>query len=234
MIVVIKSMLTLSEHMHKSHLFSTLDASERDGLAQKSKLEYIKRGDTIFECGHPAKSVYIVLSGSAKLVRSNPDGKERIVHILLKGELFGAAVAMQGGFYPVTSVALEQSAVMAIDGSIFKSIFLAHPKVGQILVSQLSERIQQAHGDRVAAFDSVEKRIGYFLVELLERVEALYGKTSRIPVPLTRQDIADRIGSTVETVIRTLSQWSKDGLIVSTDRYLEIPSATKLRDQVGF
>ena len=83
------------------------------------------------------------------------------------------------------------------------------------------------------SFDSTEKRIAIFLLDLLERIQNTYGSTSRITIPLTRQDIADRVGSTVETVIRILSTWSKQKLIDTQDKYIEIPNMSTLRQVVG-
>lgn len=218
------------EIMKALPLFSELKAGELEELAAKSALCSLKRGEILFSAGYPASHVYIVLFGSAKLVRAHPDGKERIVHLLLTGDMFGAAVALQGGFYPVSALALEQSSIMKIETKAFQEHFLRHPAVGKLLISQLGERLQQAHSDRVMSFDAVEKRIAIFLLELLERVQTISGATSRIPIPLTRQDIADRVGSTVETVIRVLSAWSKEKLVLTRDKYLEIPNAKALRE----
>lgn len=214
-------------------LFAGLDTSEIEALASQCEFCQLKRGEELFSAGYKATHAYIVLVGSAKLVRAHPDGKERIVHLLLRGEMFGAPVAMQGGFYPVSAVALEESTVMKIEAKIFGTFFLNHPKVGQMLIRQMSERMQQAHSDRVMSYDAVEKRIAVFLLDLFDQVQTIFGKTSRIPVPLTRQDIANRVGSTVETVIRILSGWSKQGLILTEDRYIEIPKPLALRQTVG-
>ena len=210
-------------------LFAGLEKNELEMLAQKCAFPHFQRGELLFSAGYPATDVYIILTGSVKLVRAHPDGKERIVHLLLRGEMFGAPVAMQGGYYPVNAIALEQSTIMKIVTTNFQELFLKHPKVGQILIAQMSERMQQAHSDRVLSYDAVEKRIAWFLIDLLERIQKNFSRTSRIPIPLTRQDIADRVGSTVETVIRTLSTWSKQNLIDTQDKYIEIPSIPALR-----
>ncbi len=223
----------ISSYMKNISIFSQLNQSEMVVLSEKCTICHLKRGEHAFSAGYQATHVYIILSGSAKLVRSHPDGKERIVHLLMRGEMFGAALVMQGGFYPVNAIALEQSTVMKIEAKTFQDFFLLHPKVGQILIAQLGERIRQAHSDRVMSFDSTEKRIAIFLLDLLERIQNTYGSTSRITIPLTRQDIADRVGSTVETVIRILSTWSKQKLIDTQDKYIEIPNMSTLRQVVG-
>jgi CRP-like cAMP-binding protein len=222
-----------AEKMKSLPLFQKLDQVELERLALTCHLLEFKRGEVLFSAGHPAEHVYIIIYGSAKLVRAHPDGKERIVHLLIRGEMFGAAVAMQSGYYPVNAITLEQSCVLKIKSDIYRNIFLNHPIIGQTLVAQLSERVMQAHSDRVMSFDPVDKRIAIFLLELLERVQGIFGSTTRIPVPLTRQDIADRVGSTVETVIRHISLWSKQKIIKTQDRYIEILDPQSLRSKTN-
>jgi CRP-like cAMP-binding protein len=217
--------MDLVQQLSQSELFSKLAPDEVLAFSSHCRIRHIRRSETLFHSGDAASSVYVVMFGSVKLVRSNAEGKERIVHLLLRGEMFGAAVALQpGGAYPVTAIGLEHTGLIEISGSVFKNVFMKHPKIGQTLVSQMSERIQQAHNDRVMSFDSVDKRIAAFLMDLLQRSCERFGKTTRIPVPLTRQDIADRVGTTVETVIRTLSDWTKAGLVTTESKQIEIPN----------
>lgn len=219
--------------INKLPLFSSLSKAEALEMSQITDLLSLKRGEVLFSAGYPATHVYIVLSGCTKLVRSNPDGKERILHLLLIGEMFGAAVAVNGGFYPVSAIAMEQSLVMQIPTGVYQNFFLKHPKVGHILINQLGERIQKAHNDRIMSFDSVDKRVAAFLLDLLLRIKKVFGMTNRIPIPLTRQDIADCVGSTVETVIRITSSWSKQGWIDTQDKYIEIIQPSSLEKLIA-
>lgn len=220
--------------LSRSELFSRLTEDDVLTLASHCRIRHIRRNETLFRTGDPAACVYVVMFGSVKLVRSNVDGKERIVHLLLSGEMFGAAVALQpGGLYPVTALGLEHTGLIEVAGPVFKNVFMKHPKIGEVLVSQMGERIQQAHNDRILSYDAVEKRIAAFLLDLLRRSCERFGRTTRIPVPLTRQDIADRVGTTVETVIRTLSDWTKAGLIATESKQIDIPNYRAFCQAVG-
>lgn len=223
----------LIQLLSQSELFAGLGEDEVKTLASHCRLQQIRRGETLFHAGSPATHVYMIMFGSTKLVRANAEGKERIVHLLLRGELFGAAVALQNGLFPVSAVSLEQTGVIEIAAPTFKTVFMKHPKIGQALVSQMGERMLQAHADRIMSFDSVDKRIAAFLADLLQRSCTRFGPTTRIPVPLTRQDIADRVGTTVETVIRILSDWSKHKLVLTDKKQIEIPNADTLCQIVG-
>ncbi|MBX7147667.1 Crp/Fnr family transcriptional regulator [bacterium] len=214
-------------------LFNHILDTELQLLIKHSSIKQLDRGDFLYKAGNPATHAYVLLMGSAKLIRHHPDGKERIVHILLPGEIVGAAVALQGGIYPISTSILELSQCLEISREAFQSFFMPHPHIRELLMSQMAERLKQAHEDRVSTFDSVEKRIVYFLIDLLNRIKLSFPQTSRITVPLTRQDIADRVGSTVETVIRTLTQLEKQNLILTQNRLIEIPHIKKLALETG-
>lgn len=224
---------TTNKLLKSCSIFQDLHDEELNSLIKECNILNPKRGEILFSAGYPASHVFIVLMGSTKLIQANPDGKERIVHFMFRGDMFGAAVVMNGGFYPVSAKALEQSSILSIQKNIFSDIFLKHPIIGKVLISQMGERIMQAHHDRVNAYDSVEKRTAAFFLEILKKSRSLMGQTKRISIPLTRQDIADRIGSTVETVIRTLSQWEKDQFINSAEKYIDILNETALENIIG-
>ncbi len=200
-------------------------------IAQCRALE-LKRNDFLFQAGNLAENAFLILMGSVKLFRSNPDGRHRIVHILLPGDVAAAPVVLNHAPYPVSAQTLEQSVALIIP-STYLSQLLQKPIVGETILNQMTERMLQAHQDQIAIYDSTEKRIAYFLMELFERAQIHWGQTSRIPIPLTRQDIADRIGASVETVIRIISQWQKQNLLATHDKYFEIPDLALLKKVAG-
>ncbi|EKD42686.1 MAG: transcriptional regulator [uncultured bacterium] len=226
--------MAIDQNLKQLEIFSGLESSDLDLLTQHTELHNFKRGSFIYKTGDEASYVYLMNVGSVKLIKSHPDGKERIIHILLRGEVFGAMVVMNKGFYPVSAVGLEEGSCLKIAASVFRQIFLNHPKIGQKLMLQISQRMQMAHDDRLFTIDSVEKRIAFFLLDLLERIQKIYGQTSRINLPLTKQDIADKVASTVETVIRIMGQWSRQNLVLIKDRYIEIPDISLLKNIAGF
>jgi len=223
----------LIQQLCQCELFSGLSKEEVLGLSAHCRIRHLRRNEVLFHATDPANFVYVVLFGSVKIFRSNKDGKERIMHFLMQGELFGAAVALKGGVYPVTASGLEHTRLIEIAAPVFKSMFMKHPVVGQTLASQMAERVRESQNDRIAIFDTVEKRIAVFLIDLLGQSCKRFGPTTRIPIPLTRQDIADRVGTTVETVIRTLSNWSKENLIIAENKQLDIPHIQDFCRRIG-
>jgi len=221
--------MSLIESIKRIKVFSDLSDKDVGELTKEVEALRLKRGDFLYKMGDQAQFVYIVTVGSVKLVKYHPEGKERIVHFLLRGELFGAMVALNGGVYPLSALALEESTVLKIKADVFKQVYLNHPKIGQNLIEQISQRMMSAHDDRLFTIESVDKRIALFLVELLDRVQKIYGQTSRINLPLTKQDIADKVASTVETVIRIMGKWTKQKLVIVKDRYVEIPDVVQFK-----
>ena len=216
-------------------LQNTFKMEEKEALVllkNSSPIEW-KKGDFVFEAGEKADFVFIVLSGALKLYRLHADGKERIVRFLLPGEVAGAVVAMNQEAYPLSAKTLDYSVVLKIRSGVFQKIFLSHPQLGPQFAKQIAERIQEAHTDSLMVFDSVEKKLAHCILDLLHRFQKRVGPTRRIPLSLTRQDIANRIGASVETVIRVFSEWAKKGLVLTQDKYVEVPHENLLEELVG-
>lgn len=219
---MMRAPLTPVAALHALPLFGAADAAAVEWLARGCTVRAWLRGERLVAAGEPASHVYLLVCGSAKVVRGHPGGRSRIIHLLLRGDLLGAAVALQRGSYPVDAVALESTTAVQIAAADFSERFLLHPVCGAALTQQLSERLDHAHGDQATIYDAVEVRLARFLSDLLARVQRQFGPTTRIPVPLTRQDLAECIGSTVETVIRTMSPWTARGWIALHDRRIDL------------
>lgn len=209
--------------------FDQLPSNDIENLTKQCTLFSYAKGEAVFRAGDFAEEVFIMVSGSAKLVRHHAAGKDRIVHIVMKGDLFGAAVALKREVYPISAVALEEVSVLSIQSSIFQNSFLLHPLVGRMLLQQMGDRIQRVHEDMLAVYDNVENRILYFLLELQERIDERFGKSSKISIPLTNQNIADRVGTTVETAIRLTQKLRSEGVISQSNRHYTVCDPESVR-----
>lgn len=215
--------------MEQIAIFQHLSTQEKIKLIPYLDYEITSKDSVIFKADKPAHWVYILASGSIKLTRLHRDGKERIVHIVIVNDLFGAAVALRKGLYPVTAICLEKCSLFKIESKNFQDHFISHKILGPELINQLSQRIHQAHDDLTLMFDSVEKRILYFLWDLNQRLNVINKSNNKISIPLTNQNIANRIGSTVETVIRTTRKLRDKGIIGVENKYYTLISITSIR-----
>ncbi len=202
----------------KIPMFEFLEAEELDRLYSLCTTERFAKGDYIFlECD-PPRSLYVLVKGEDKLLKQTDDGREMILEMVYPGEIFGEEAVFDGQPYPMTAQALDDVEVLSISRSDFFGFLRDNPDLALEIITELGSRLREAQNTiRALAMERVEWRIARVLL-MLARKAGVAGKEGvSIDLPLTRQDIADMAGTTVETTIRVLSNFKKMGL-VDTER----------------
>jgi CRP/FNR family transcriptional regulator len=176
------------------------------------------KGATVFSDGDPADFLYTILNGRVKVVKLLPTGKEVILEIFGAGDPVGAVVAYEGRPYPASAVALEPASLLLVRRAPFFALLETHPALarGFMLgltqrIVELTRRIPEVAGGRV------ETRFAHLFLKLADKMGRPGAEGIEIPMTLSRQDLADLTGTTMETSIRIMSRWSKERL-VRTDR----------------
>jgi CRP-like cAMP-binding protein len=164
-----------------------------------------RKGETLFLEGDPAKSVWFVKEGHVKAVTHSAEGKDLTLCMVGQGNLFGACCSLGGGRHPCHAVAETDVAVVSYPLEAFQELLEKWPELSRAVVEHLSQRLRQAKDTQAFDQESVEKRILHVLVDL----GAQFGDT----IPLTRREVAEMAGTTVETCIRTFSLLEKEGLV---------------------
>lgn len=170
----------------------------------------------LFFAGDPPAYLFIVWSGRVKLVRHSIDGRDVVLDVLGPGRLIGELAVFEGAPYSQTAQAMEDVAVITIARQDFLALLQRYPSVALAVINELVRRLRVAN-DLVQslAVDRVERRIARALLRLAAHNGARRDHGLVIPVRLTRQDLADMTGTTVETAIRVMSRFRKQGLIVT-------------------
>jgi len=202
----------------KVALFRALDADDRARLADVSSIRSFEKGETLFSEGDASDFLYTILEGRAKVVKAVPSGKEVILEIFGPGDPIGAVAAYEGRPYPASAVALDPTSCLLVRRGPLFALLERHPTLvrGFILgltqrIVELTRRIPEVAGGRV------ENRFAHLFLKLADKVGRPVPEGTFIPMALSRQDLADLTGTTIETCIRTMSRWSKEGL-VRTDK----------------
>ncbi len=172
------------------------------------------KGETIFEEGSPPDFIATVLAGRVKVVKQQPSGKEVILEIFGPGDPVGAVVAYEGRPYPASAIALERTTCLLVKSGPFFGLLEQHPTLVRGLLSaftrrivELAQRIPEVAGARV------ETRFAHLFLKLADRVGRPRGNAVFIPMVLSRQELADLTGTTIETCIRLMSRWGKEGIL---------------------
>lgn len=198
--------------------FNSLPPEDRRRLAAFVRVRRYEKGDAIFREGDPSERFHTVVSGRVKIVKFAPQGKELILEIFGAGDPFGAVAAYEGRPFPASAIAIEPASVLSIARRDFFSLISNHPEITRGLLLGLTRRLVELT-QKLAQLSSggVEYRIASFFLKLADRMGEKDGSKVVIPLALSRQDIADMVGTTIETAIRIMSRWGKEG-IVRTER----------------
>jgi CRP/FNR family transcriptional regulator len=213
--------------------FSALAPEERKRLAPYVRLRRYEKGDPVFREGDPSERFHTVVSGRVKIVKFAPHGKELILEIFGAGDPFGAVAAYEGRPFPASAFAIEPAEILSIARRDFFSLITNHPEITRGLMLGLTRRLVELT-QKLAQMTSgrVEYRVASLFLRLAERMGTAQGARVEIPLALSRQDIADMVGTTIETAIRIMSRWGKEGLVLTERSSFVIPDLEALQEIV--
>ena len=211
-------------------VFASLPAREIDALAAATREDPVRARDYIFMEGDPAESLCIVKSGRVRIVRHSKAGKDVILELLGPGEIFGGVAVIENRPYPASAQAVEASVILKIPAQALIAVSDRHPSVIRELALMIGRRLRTAHDSvKSLAIDPVEARLAAMLLRLAERDGQRDQRGLALPFHLTRQSLADMCGTTVETTIRVMSRWTRDGLVLDDDGRLIVADVERLR-----
>jgi CRP/FNR family transcriptional regulator len=215
-------------------MYRRLDAEDRRRLATVSVLREYGRGDEVFAEGDPGDAFYVVASGRVKVVKSTPSGKEVILEIFGPGDPLGAVVAYEGKPFPATARALEATRCIVTPRETFFRLLAEHPSLVRGLLSGLTLRLIELT-NRLANLTGarVEERMARLFLQKLDELGRPERGGDFLPLALTRQELADLSGTTIETAIRVMSRWAKAGLVRTEEDGFTILDRAELERLAG-
>lgn len=173
-----------------------------------------QRDDYIFLEGEAPQALYVVKAGKAKVLRHSTDGKDVVLRVVGPGQLLGTVAVFDGGGYPGTAQAIEDCSVLVIARNDCLTLVSRYPVFALTVINDMGNRLRSsAEQIRSLAVERVEQRIARTLLKLGQTAGADTPDGRVIEMPLTRQDVADMTGTTVETAIRVMSKFRREELI---------------------
>jgi CRP/FNR family transcriptional regulator len=205
-------------NLKKIPLFASLSDDEIDEINRYINIKSYKKKESIFAEGDPSTRFFVLATGKVKITKVALEGKEMIIELISRGEFFGGFAVLKGFPYPANAIAMEDSKVICISRKDLLGIIERFPNIMFQITAHLSERVREFPDTlKNIALERVESRIASLLIKLAEKIGVkMPGGWIAIDMKLTKQDIADMTGTTVETAIRVMSRFKKSGLIKYT------------------
>lgn len=193
---------------------SLLSASLLRSLAERGDLRAYAPDDELIREGEVSDAIYILVSGEVKVYTRDERGRQLIYNVLQPGEFFGE-MFLDGGPRSASAKAISQVQCAVVGPKEFRDFMKAYPEFSECLVIKLIARVRHAtEQTRSLAFSGVYERT----VDLLNRLAVDEGAIRLIPVDLTQQEMADRVGATREMVNHILRDLSRGGFLDRDDQ----------------
>ena len=204
---------------------------ERTGLSALDTLGSVcrfRRGETIFGEGDELRCSYKIVSGAVRLSRITEDGRRQIVEFRTAGDFVGFE---WDGQYALSAEAIRDVVAVRFMRTRVDRLVEERTDVRESLVALIREELRAAHDHLITlGCQGAKERVANFLLQLARKARANDGDT--LEVELGRQDMADYLGLTLETISRTLSEFKRFGAIgLPKRRQIKILSKAKLRAQ---
>lgn len=208
-------------------IFKGFDVSQILDFCKNAQIVSSLHRDPLFRAGDPAEFFGIVLSGAYKLSRSSPSGDDIIVHFSIRGDVIAGFIMVHPQpVYPVSAIAMGVSRFIKIPRVNYLEIWKKNSDLIFRLQNLLSARMSLLQDQKVMVRAPLSQKVATLLIALSEKNPS---RTDlEISLPLTRKEIADTLGASVESVIRIMSEWSKLGIIQTNDQHIRIVKPEKV------
>ena len=201
-------------------------------ITEKAReVQKYRKKSILFQEGHRPLFLYFLVSGKVKSYRSNEDGKELITHIHTAGDFIGYTPILEESSYKDSAEILEDAEVMLIPRDEFVKLITMDNQVARQFIRLLTRNVV-GHEDRLInlAYNSVRKRVANGLLEVLQKYRNSTAENP--PLAISREDLAQVVGTATESLIRTLSEFKTDKLIDINSGKIVVLQETKLRNLI--
>jgi CRP-like cAMP-binding protein len=209
-------------------VFSIMNHEQVKALNEHKNCTVFKKGQFIFtENGFPL-GLFCVNSGKIKLCTTGPDGKEQILRLVKGGDILGYRSIVAGDRYHCSAIALEDCSICVIDRNYFLKLALEDPKMCQAVFKKISDDLKQAEEHIVSLS---QKNVRERMAEALLFFKATYGFEEdgvTLSLKLSREEIADFVGTSTESSIRLLSEFNADKIIELSGKKIKLINIDKL------
>jgi CRP/FNR family transcriptional regulator, cyclic AMP receptor protein len=212
--------------MRRLNLFEQMGEAEVEQISRELKMRHCRAHQTVFE-GSPDR-VYLLKAGRVRLYHLSPDGEDVTTDVLEPGHLFGLSALFGSSSEDISAQALEDSYVCEAGGQDFLAILARHPLLmAKVMMAMAKQMFRLERTIESLAREPVDSRLARLFCDLQGSADRL--RDGFLLPAMGREDMAKICITTRESVSRTLSSWSKDGIVELRGRRILIRDPQRLR-----
>jgi CRP-like cAMP-binding protein len=209
-------------------VFCMLDEEELGTLSNSKHCNYYLRGQTIFNEGNQPMGLFCISSGKVKLSQAGFEGKEQIIRLAKDSDILGYRALISGEAYSATATVIEDSKICLIPKDVFYELLQHNSKLTSGIMKLLADELKDAE-DKIT--NIAQKPVLERLAETLLMLKEYYGvedNDNSLNITITREEIANIVGTATETVIRLMSDLRKEGMIKLDGKKIKIVKSDAL------
>ncbi len=194
-------------------VFCKLSEEELSNLSMQKHCNIYQKGETIFFEGNQTNGLYCINNGRVKIYKSGQDGKEQIIRLAKEGDIMGYRSLISGEPYSASAAVIEDSKICIIPKNVFYDLLSSNSDITTKVMKLLANELKEAQNKIT---DMAQKPVIERLAEALLMLKEYYGyekDESSLIITITREEIANIVGTATETAIRLLSELKKQGII---------------------
>jgi CRP/FNR family transcriptional regulator len=219
--------------LSKVPLFSGLTEAEMDFIAHRVIPRKYASGQLVFNEGDACSGLYVVASGHVRIFKTSAGGREQVLSVDGPGSSVAELPVFDGGNYPASVAAVEESVLLFVSKKDFQELCLTHPQVALKVLRVVGARLRRLVGIiEELSFTTVRHRLAALLLRLAQQNGKAVGTGAVFVLPGSNQEIASQIGTVRELVSRNLSRLESEGLIHIHDRTVTIRDVKRLEAEV--
>jgi CRP/FNR family transcriptional regulator len=220
----------MDDRLRNIERFSTVSEPVLHELSHFGRIATYKKGETLFFEGDECTALYLVMTGSVKIAKTLESGKELIVDILGPGEGVGEVALLDDLPVPASAIAHTDSELYVLRAQDYFMLLERQPELSRAIIRDLASRLRMLNRRlKDVSGGNVEYRIAHLLLTLGDRTGTPTARGLAIHMNLSRQEIADMVGTTIETTIRIMSRLSKEHVVETTKEGFIILDPERLR-----
>jgi len=215
--------IDLAEVLQNTALFSNLSQPELKLLAERTVRRIFSAGEMLFYEGEPCKALHIISRGRVRIFKTSASGREQVLAVNVPGESVAELPVFDGGPYPASAVAVEETEIAFISRKDFHAYCLDHPEVSLKVLAFVGARLRRLVAIiEELSFTTIRQRIVSMLVRLAQSEGKKTTRGIEVLLPGSHQELANQLGTVRELVSRNLMRLQAEGLVEVDARQIVI------------